>query len=281
MFPFQVPPLRDRGEIEKIVGPPGQQEPSRDLNIVWVWGVDKAHDIGIHEYGWAMDRFVNTLLPQVPRVTAIQTMYFPTEAQWEKADLVVFYLQSREGWGKRHFDLIDAFQERGGGLIFLHLGLLQGTGEELARRVGLAYGLHNAPNGPSKFGAMPTPVTLTDAAKDSSIMKGFPPSIHLIDELYWNLLGEPDSITTLVTSPAGPEGPLDREPKAEELDGKAWPVIWTKETGPGKVFASILGHNYFAFNDPYFRIILLRAMAWAMGEPFDPFRPLVGSHLKR
>ncbi len=281
MFPFQVPPLRDRGEIEKILGTTSQQALSRDLNIVWVWGVDKAHDVGIHEYGWAMDRFVNTLLPQVPRVTAVQTMYFPTEEQWQEADLVVFYLQSREGWGKRHFELIDAFQARGGGLIFIHLGLLQGTGEALAKRVGLAYGLQNAPNGPSKFGAMPTPVRLTDAAKGSPIMSGFPQEIHLIDELYWNLTGDPDSITTLVTSPAGPEGPIDREPRPEELDGKAWPVMWTKETGPGKVFGTILGHNYFAFNDPYFRIILLRAMAWGMGESFDPFKPLVELHLER
>ena len=99
-------------------------EPSRDLKIIWVWGVDKNHDIGGHEYAWVMDRFVNTLLPQVPRVTAERAMYFPSDEQWEKADLVVFYLQSREIWGKRHFDLIDAHQARGGGLIFLHLALL-------------------------------------------------------------------------------------------------------------------------------------------------------------
>jgi hypothetical protein len=41
------------------------------------------------------------------------------------------------------------------------------------------------------------------------------------------------------------------------------------------VFGSIPGHNFFTFNDPYFRIILLRAMAWTMRESFDPFKPLV------
>ena len=281
MFPFQVPPLRDRGEIEKIMGPSGQREPSRDLKIVWVWGVDKAHGIGIHEYGWAMDRFVNTLLPQVPRVTAVQAMYFPTEEQWETADLVVFYLQSREVWGKDLFDLIDAYQGRGGGLIFLHLGLLQGTGEELAKRVGLAFGGQNALDGPTKWGAMPTPVNVTAEGKESQILKGFPSAIHMIDELYWNLTGDPKTITTLMTSSAGPEGPLSREPKPEELDGKAWPVMWMREKGRSKTFATVSGHNYFSFNDPYFRIILLRAMAWAMGESFDPFKPLVESHLER
>jgi len=37
--------------------------------------------------------------------------------------------------------------------------------------------------------------------------------------------------------------------------------MWTTEIGRGRVFCSGVGHNYFTFNDPYFRIILLRAMA--------------------
>jgi|TARA_B100001964_G_scaffold124682_1_gene138080 hypothetical protein len=38
---------------------------------------------------------------------------------------------------------------------------------------------------------------------------------------------------------------------------------------------TLAGHNFFAFNDPYFLIILLRAMAWTMNESSDPFKPLV------
>ncbi len=57
--------------------------------------------------------------------------------------------------------------------------------------------------------------------------------------------------------------------------------MWTKVVGRGKVFATNLGHNYFTFNDPYFRIILLRSMAWTMNESFDPFKPLVTLHLER
>lgn len=88
----------------------------------------------------------------------------------------------------------------------------------------------------------------------------------------------------LVTSPAGPEFATPGPPKPEDLDGHAWPVMWTKEDGLaercGRVFATVGGHNYFSFNDPHFRIILLRAMAWVMHEPFDPFKPLVELHLK-
>lgn len=279
--PWQEPPHRDPAEIARIIGPIEQREPSRDLNIVWVWGVDKNHDRGAHEYAWVMDRFVNTLLPAVPRVTTVPAMYFPTEEQWKRADLVVFYLQSREAWGKKHYDLIKAFQARGGGLIFLHLALLQFPGDALEECIGLSYGTQTSPNGPSGWGVLPTPVKLTKAARESPLFEGFPREIDLVDEHYWNLSGDPNTITTMVTSPAGPSGPSTGPPEPEELDGKEWPLMWTKVTGRGRVFASGPGHNYFTFNDPYFRIILLRAMAWTMNESFDPFKPLVTLHLER
>jgi type 1 glutamine amidotransferase len=127
-------------------------------------------------------------------------------------------------------------------------------------------------------------VTLTAAGLSSPIFERFPPKFDLAEEFYWHLRGDPDNVTALVTSPAGPaiankatRGP----PKWEDLDGKQWPVFWTREVGQGKVFATAVGHNYFTFNDPYFRIILLRAMAWTMNEPFDPFKPLVTLHLER
>ncbi|MEE8397806.1 MAG: ThuA domain-containing protein [Desulfobacterales bacterium] len=279
MFAWQRPLIRDPAEVERIVGPAAQEEPSRHLNILWVWGVDKDHDKGIHAYDWAMDLFVNKLLPNVPGLTAVQTMHFPTKEQWATADLVVFFSGLDKVWEKKHYDLIDSYQERGGGLIFLHLALLQASGEELAKRIGLAFGTGSAPNGPTKFGVLPSPVALTAAAADNPIFEGFPPDLELVDELYWNLTGDPEKVTTLVTSPAGPEFATSGPPKPEDLDGKAWPVMWTMERGPGRVFATVLGHNYFSFNDPFFRIILLRAMAWAMKESFDPFKPLVEMHI--
>lgn len=278
-FPWQTPVKRDPAEVKRIVGPQGQREPSRDLHIVWVWGIDKLHEKETHEYAWVMDRYVNQLLPQIPRVTVTPSMYFPKEELWEKADLVVFYMWPRgEGWD---YDLIDAYQERGGGLIVIHMALMQGSGEELSKRIGLAW---NRKRDGTKWGVLPTPVTLAEAARESPILERFPEKFDLADEFYWELRGDPARITPLVTSPAGPaiaNKSLSGPPKREDLDGKAWPVMWTTEVGGGKVFVSGAGHNYFTFNDPYFRIILLRAMAWTMNESFDPFKPLVNAHLER
>ena len=280
-FAWQKPVKRDPEEVRRIVGPMGAREPSRDLTIVWVWGIDKLHQRETHEYAWVMDRYVNTLLPAVPRVTAVPSMYFPPEELWEKADLVVFYYWARETWDRGKWDLVDAFQKRGGGLIVIHMALMQGSGGELSKRIGLAW---DRRKDGTAWGVLPTPVTLTEAASTSPLFERFPATFDLADELYWRLKGDPAGVTPLVTAPAGPaiaNKPLDGPPRKEDLDGEAWPVLWTTEVGPGRVFCSGAGHNYFTFNDPYFRIILLRAMAWTMRESFDPFKPLVTLHLER
>lgn len=56
--------------------------------------------------------------------------------------------------------------------------------------------------------------------------------------------------------------------------------ISLKEVGRGKVFATPFGHNFFTYG-LYFRIILLRAMAWTINESFDPFKPLLNLHNER
>ena len=278
--PWQKKPERNPAEIKRIVGPIGGENLSRDLRIVWVWGVDKNHDRGGHEYGWGMDRYVNTLLPTLPQVTVERAMYFPSDEQWEKADLIVFYAQQQKPWGEREYALMDAFQKRGGGLMFFHLAILEGSGFELAKRIGLAYGTTQQGNGPTLWGPL-APVSLTEAGKESPLLEGFPDDFDMVDEHYWNLVGDAEEVTIFLTAPGGPTNGSTGAPKPEELDGKAWPIVWTHEQGTGRVFGTILGHNYFTFNDPYFRIMLLRGMAWTLRESFDPFKPLVTLHLER
>ena len=41
------------------------------------------------------------------------------------------------------------------------------------------------------------------------------------------------------------------------------------------MFVCIPGHFTWTFDDPLFRVLLLRGMAWAAGEPVDRFQPLV------
>ena len=82
------------------------------------------------------------------------------------------------------------------------------------------------------------------------------------------------------------EGEVDTDAiqfKWPEEPTKDEPMFWTYERGKGRVFGCILGHFNWSFDDPYFRMLLLRGMAWAAHESPCRFDPLVlrGIELKK
>ena len=83
---------------------------------------------------------------------------------------------------------------------------------------------------------------------------------RLTDETYWKLVGSV---------------PTDRVLGSVVEDGQPQPQIWTVEPQNGRVFVSIPGHYSWTFDDPMFRILLLRGIAWAAHEPIDRFNDLV------
>src|SRR5262249_11265199 len=78
--------------------------------------------------------------------------------------------------------------------------------------------------------------------------------LHLVDETYWEPAGEESSVRVLATA-------------VEE--GRPRPQIWARELGRGRVVGSIPGHYRWTFDDPRYRRLLLRAIAWAGGQPVD------------
>jgi type 1 glutamine amidotransferase len=48
------------------------------------------------------------------------------------------------------------------------------------------------------------------------------------------------------------------------------PMFWTYEFGKGRVFGCLLGHYTWTFDDPYFRLLLLRGIAWSARQ--SPYR---------
>jgi type 1 glutamine amidotransferase len=122
---------------------------------------------------------------------------------------------------------------------------------ELAGRIGLAW-----QGGKSAFRHGPLDVDFS--ATKHPIARGFE-KLRLVDESYWNLVGDPASIEVIGT---GVE------------DGRARPLFWSREAGKGRVFVSIPGHYTWTFDDPLFRLILLRGMAWTSRESIDRFNEL-------
>ena len=65
---------------------------------------------------------------------------------------------------------------------------------------------------------------------------------------------------------------LDYDPRVTSLAnslyrGKLMPSCWVKEWGNGRIFYSGMGHDARACEDPMFKKIVTRAVAWAAGIP--------------
>jgi putative heme-binding domain-containing protein len=251
-------PLRSRAELEAILaaGAAAGEPPARPLNVVLVAG-PKDHGPGEHDYPRWQERW-RALLARVPGVRVSSADAWPDRGHWELADLMVFYFWNH-AWSKdRHAGELEVFLDRGGGAVFVHSAVIpERDSEALAERIGLAW-----KHGSTKF--RHGPLQLEFPAPEHPIVRGFKPA-PFVDEAYWPLIGDSAGITVLATA-------------VEE--GAPRPMLWTKERGRGRVLVSILGHYAATFDDPYFRVLLLRGMAWAAREPIDRFRSLVSEGVK-
>jgi putative heme-binding domain-containing protein len=246
-----APPPRRRSEVEAVLKAlPPSQASRRPLHIVLAAGT-KDHGPGEHDYPLWQRRWIN-LLGLDENVRVSEATGWPSPKQLETADLVVFY-SSNPGWSADRAKELDTYLERGGGLVLLHYAVNgRDAAEALAQRIGLAW-----KDGSSRFRHGPLDLSFPDTK--NPITLGFS-KVHFEDESYWKLLGAPDNIHVLATG---------------EEEGAAQPLLWTREQGKGRVFVCILGHYTWTFDDPLFRILLLRGMAWSAGEPVDRFHSLV------
>jgi type 1 glutamine amidotransferase len=51
-------------------------------------------------------------------------------------------------------------------------------------------------------------------------------------------------------------------------------LVWSFQRGPGRVFASIPGHYSWTLEDPLWRTLVLRGIAWAGHRDPDTFTGL-------
>jgi putative heme-binding domain-containing protein len=238
-----APPPRSRAEVDailKTISPP--KEPGKKRHIVLVAG-PKDHGPGEHDYPLWQRRWLS-LLSLSPGIKVSTATGWPTPGQLESADVIAFY-SANPNWTAEKGAELDTFLKRGGGLVFLHWAVNgRKDAEALAERIGLA--------GRAGMRYRHGPLELTFAEKHP-ITHGFS-KVRFVDESYWQMIGDPKKINVLATG-------------VEE--GQPRPLLWTYERGKGRVFVSILGHYTWTFDDPLFRILVLRGLAWAAGEPVD------------
>jgi putative heme-binding domain-containing protein len=218
-----------------------EAEAPKPLHVVLAAG-PKDHGPGEHDYP-AWQRRWRQLLSRAENVGVETSFGWPEPKHFETADVIVFY-SNNPGWGADKAEQLDAYLQRGGGLVYLHFAVDGHADPEiLGARIGLAWR-----GGASKFRHGPLDLTFTDPAHP--ITRGFERA-KFVDESYWQLIGDASKVHLLAT------GSEENAPR---------PLLWTHEpAGPhkGRVFVSIPGHYAWTFDDPLFRILLLRGIAWA------------------
>ncbi|MBN1911946.1 MAG: ThuA domain-containing protein [Pirellulales bacterium] len=273
-----APPSRTLAEVKTVLdrAPPGPAE--RKLHVVLMAG-RKDHGTGEHDYplwqkrwkvllgglGPGDEPILNTYGPPkqankadlagAKNVTVDTALDWPSPEQWEKADLVVQY--SAPGWTPEKISQLDAFLKRGGGYAIIHFAVWH-PDPKCVSLIGIAQ------QKASQYRHGPVPLDLPNPKHP--ICLGLPERIELVDESYFNFRNDLAKATILATC---------RETRRGEKDPRDEPLLWTWTPGKGRVFVCIPGHYMWTFDDPMFRILLLRGMAWAAGESPYRFDPLV------
>lgn len=273
------PPARNRQEVEAVLALAPKAPPTSELRPLELVLVANRKDHGFeeHDYPLWMERW-KVLLggkkadaeqvnlygpasaegppPGAPKVTVQIAQAWPTPEQWSRADLVVAFFGTGGIWNEAKLRDLKAFLEWGGGFVAVHSAIIaeQPHARSLAELIGLAW-----EGGYTLFRHGRIDLKIT--AREHPICKGLPPQFRFLDETYWPLVGDASRIGLLATADeqAKDSGRLQPEP-----------MFWTYSAGKGRVYSTILGHYTWTFDDPYFRILLLRGMAWAAGE--SPYR---------
>jgi type 1 glutamine amidotransferase len=233
-----------------LAGSEPRAEKPKPIKIVLVSG-PKDHGPGEHDYpAWKI--MWQRLMSMTPGVTVETTDDWPTKDQLQTADSFVFFQHGT--WNSERARDIDAVLERGGGLVYIHFAVDGGPDAPgFAKRIGLAWkgGMSAFRHGELDLGF--------DATQNHPIARNFK-TLHLHDESYWQLTGDPSAIQLLAS---GVE------------NGQPRPLFWTMQPSNGRVFVSIPGHFSWSFDDPLFRVLLLRGTAWTARESVDRFNDLV------
>jgi len=281
----EAPQPRSRSEVEAVLAQAPQSPRIRNLrrlNIVLV-ADKKDHGVNEHDYplwqkrwklllagakksGEISDKQVNLYGP-APKADPKETLAgarkvrvwsatgWPSKKQLNTADLIVIFCYAK--WDEQKLNDLEKFLARGGGFVPIHPAVI--TGKELSQRLASLIGLAWE-NGYTRW--RHGPMDLKIAAPGHPICLGLPKTIHLLDEAYWPLKGDRSKVQILATS--------DETISKGSSETRAEPMFYAYQWGKGRVFSCILGHYTWTFDDPYFRILMLRGMAWAAGQ--SPYR---------
>jgi putative heme-binding domain-containing protein len=233
-----IPPARRMAEVTGVLGlTPTAAGPVTPLRILLCAG-PKDHGPDEHDYPLWLQRWPK-LLGLGEGVTVTTANGFPTKEQLAAANVAVFFNANPE-WDAARAALLDEYERRGGGAVYLHYAVAGGSlPEAVVERMGLAFVAG------SKFRHGEFDLEFQD--HEHPITRGFS-KLHLTDETYWAMRGDPSRLKVLANA-------LE--------DGEPRPELWTLEREKSRIVGCIPGHFTWTFDDPLYRVLVLRSICWA------------------
>jgi type 1 glutamine amidotransferase len=190
----------------------------------------------------------------VPGVRVQSAQQWPSATQWQTADLIVAFCYL--SWNAPRIEQVRQYLQRGGGLVIIHSATW--TKPKPSPDVAAVFGVGGFQRW--RHGTM----TLEIAKPSHPICLGLPRTIRWEDETYWPPTPPIDAERVQVLAVSQEQ----TNPGQEGVSPQ--PMFWIYERDKGRVFGCVPGHYSWTFDDPYFRLLLLRGMAWAARE--NPFR---------
>ena len=242
---------------------------SKDIRILWLYGPED-HRGGEHDYIRIKELFV-PLLKKIPRVSVGEAYQFPSQAQFDKADLLIQFLHQPPITDKQ-FASYQKFVNDGGRVVSIHESCIIrpiDRAHKLAGCIGCSW-KGNKDSRWSKF-SRNEPLFLNTK---HPVFAGLPKSIRFNDESYWDMIQRD---TVEVVGAVGTSANTAAQSFAEVLSGKGarGQAFWTYTSGKGRVFGTTTGHFTYTYHDPMYRLLLVRGIAWALEEKPEAFMPIV------
>lgn len=251
------PPSPAKGQTPGAPRVPGQNP---NGVRVFLWTGLKTHGPGQHDYPQFLADWSKLLTERGAVVNG--ALHPPTREDLEKSDVVVIYKGDVGYLADGDKAAVEAFVQRGGGLVSLHDALCGPDPTYFSKLVG----------GAKKHGevnyTLDAPVSYSVVDKAHAIAKDMS-GMMLFDESFFNMTWAPDpGIHVLATAEIAPTR------SAGEHRGEKVPQMWTYEHSvagaqTARAFVWMQGHTYANFSNYQIQRTLLRGIAWAAKRPVD------------
>lgn len=260
-FLMKEPPIRPEGLLGEVLEnarsarAASNSEPAsadaKPLRLVLV-ASPRDHGPGQHDYPTWQTNW-NRWLGASKAVKVETAWLWPSSEQLSRADVLVFYFWNHD-WNATRLEELGKFQQRGGGMVLIHAAVIADNDPEaLAGVIGLVAQ-------PVRSGYRHTSFDLQLKPATPALTRDLPDSLSFLDEPYWPMIGDTNAVQIHASA---------------EIDGELRPLMWSCARGKGRVFASIPGHYQWTLEDPAWRTIILRAIAWVGHRPEDWLLPAV------